>query len=53
MFLYDPSPIVREAALYAMSHINIMINKTDARYLLNDTDEYLCKYSRSVLQPEV
>ena len=52
MFLYDPSPIVREAALYAMNYINIMITKTDARYLLNDTDEYLCEYSRSVLQPE-
>ena len=52
MFLYDPSPIVREAALYAMNYINIMINKTDARYLLNDADGYLCEYSRSVLKPE-
>ena len=52
MFLYDPSPIVREAALYAMNYINIMISKTDAHYLLNDTDKYLCEYSRSVLQPE-
>ena len=52
MFLYDPSPIVREAALYAMNYINIMVNKTDARYLLNDADGYLCEYSRSVLKPE-
>ena len=53
MFLYDPSPIVREAALYAMNYIKILISKTDAHYLLNDTDKYLCEYSRSVLQPEV
>ena len=52
MFLYDQSPIVREAALYAMNYIKIMISKTDAHYLLNDTDAYLCEYSRSVLQPE-
>ena len=53
MFLYDQSPIVREAALYAMNYIKILISKTDAHYLLNDTDKYLCEYSRSVLQPEV
>ena len=52
MFLYDPSPIVREAALYALNYIKIVISKTDAHYLLNDTDKYLCEYSRSVLQPE-
>ena len=52
MFLYDPSPIVREAALYAMNYVKIMISETDAHYLLNDTDRYLCEYSRSVLQPE-
>ena len=52
MFLYDPSPRVREAALYAMNYIKIVISKTDAHYLLNDTDKYLCEYSRSVLQPE-
>ena len=52
MFLYDPSPIVREAALYAMNYINMKISETDGRYLLNDTDAYLCRYSRSVLQPK-
>ena len=52
MFLYDPSPIVRDAALYAMNYVKIMISETDAHYLLNDTDRYLCEYSRSVLQPE-
>lgn len=52
MFLYDPSPIVREAALYAMNYIKIVVSKTDAHYLLNDTDGYLCEYSRSVLNPE-
>ncbi len=50
MFLYDPSPLVRESALYAMNFLNIRITDEDADCILNDSDDYLRRYSRSVLK---
>ena len=50
MFLYDPSPLVRESALYALKYLGIKISDTDSNYLLNDTDRFLCKYASTVLK---
>ena len=50
MFLYDPSPIVRETALYALNDLHIKIQETDAGYLLNDTDRFLGRYAATVLK---
>jgi len=50
MFLYDPSPLVREAALYAMNFLNIKIPESDSSYLLNDSDRFLCRYASTVLK---
>ena len=50
MFLYDPSPIVRETALYALNELHIKIQETDAGYLLNDTDRFLGRYAATVLK---
>ena len=50
MFFYDPSPIVREAALYAAHCLNIKISETDASYLLGDHDKFLGQYAATILK---
>ena len=50
MFLYDPSSLVREAALYAMNSLNIKITESDTNYILNDPDRFLCRYASTVLK---
>jgi HEAT repeat protein/ATP/ADP translocase len=44
MFLYDPSPIVRESAIYALKRLNIKIAREDIKYLKNDADVFVRKY---------
>jgi len=51
MFLYDPSPIVRETALFAMDRMNLKITDDDRKNLKDDPDVLLRNYSEFVSQP--
>lgn len=51
MFLYDPSPIVRETALYAMDRMDLKITDDDRKNLKDDPDVLLRNFSEFVSQP--
>ena len=51
MFLYDPSPIVRETALFAMDRMNLKITEDDRKNLKEDPDLLLRSYNQFVSQP--
>jgi HEAT repeat protein len=44
MFMYDPAPIVRESAVYAMRRLGIKISGEDINYLKEDPDIFTRKY---------
>lgn len=51
MFLYDPSPIVRETALFAMDRMNLKVTDDDRKNLNEDPDMLLRSYNKFVSQP--
>ncbi|HDT11251.1 MAG TPA: hypothetical protein ENN58_00785 [bacterium] len=44
MFMYDPAPIVRESAVYAMEKFEIKMSPEDINYLKEDPDVFIRRY---------
>jgi len=48
MFMYDPSPIVRESAIRAIRQLGIKFSDEDIKYLKEDPDMFVRRYVESV-----
>ena len=49
MFMYDPSPLVRETALYAARRIKIKFTEEDLQFLLYDENRSVVGYANYVI----